>query len=98
MTAYLLDENVLKQLFPTGNANVRAWFAGVASADMHISAMTMFEKPRGWERRKRKDPVLAAAKLSELDALEANYGARLVPIDASIAAEWARLLGAKDKN
>ena len=98
MTAYLLDENVLKELSSTGNVNVRAWFAGVAPADIHISAMTMFEKRRGWERRKRTDPVLAAAKLAELDALEAAYGPRLVPIDAAIAAEWARLLGAKDKN
>ncbi len=94
----MLDENVLRELSPTGNANVRAWFAGVAAADIHISAMTMFEKRRGWERRKKTDPALAAAKLAQLDALEAAYGLRLVPIDAAIAAEWARLLGAKDKN
>ena len=98
MTAYLLDENVLKELTPTGNANVRAWFAGVAPANIRISAMTLFEKRRGWERRKKTDPVLAAARLAELDALEAAYGTRLVPIDAAIAAEWARLLGARDKN
>jgi predicted nucleic acid-binding protein len=98
VTAYLLDENVLRALSPGGDANVRAWFASVATTDLHISAMTMFEKRRGWERRKRTDPVLAAAKLAELDALEAAYGERLVPIDAGIAAEWARLLGAKDKN
>ncbi len=98
MTAYLLDENVLRELSPNGNANVRAWFASVAAADIHISAMTMFEKRRGWERRKKTDPDLAAAKLAELNALETAYGARLVPIDAAIAAEWARLLGAKDKN
>jgi toxin FitB len=98
VTAYLLDENVLKELSPAGNANVRAWFASVARADIHISAMTMFEKRRGWERRKRTDPVLAAAKLAQLDDLEADYGARIVPIDTAIAAEWARLLGAKDKN
>ena len=98
MTGYLLDENVLRELRPGGNANVLSWFAGVASPDIHFSAMTMFEKRRGWERRKRTDPVLATARLAELDALEAAYGARLVPIDAAIAAEWARLLGAKDKN
>jgi predicted nucleic acid-binding protein len=47
VTVYLLDENVLKELSPTGNANVRAWFASVAPADIHISVMTMFEKRRG---------------------------------------------------
>ncbi len=98
MTAYLLDENVLRELSPAGNANVRAGFASVAPTDLHISALTMFAKRRGWERRKKTDPVLAATKLAQLDALEAAYGARLVPIDATIAAEWARLLGAKEKN
>lgn len=98
MTVYLLDENVLRELHPRGNANVRAWYAGVASGDLRISAMTFFEKRRGWERRKKSDPDLAAAKLGELDALEAAYGSRVVPVDAAVVAEWARLLGAKDKN
>lgn len=71
MTVYLLDENVLRELHPSGNANVRAWYAGVDSGDLRISAMTFFEKRRGWERRKKSDPDLAAAKLAELDALEA---------------------------
>ena len=98
MTLYLLDENVLKELSPSGNEHVRRWFASVAPADLRISAMTMFEKRRGWERRKRTDPILATAKLAELDALEAAYGSRLVAIDAAVAAEWARLLGAKEKS
>jgi predicted nucleic acid-binding protein len=98
VTAYLLDENVLKELSPTGNANVRAWYAGVATADLYISAMTFFEKRRGWERHKRTDPAVAAEKLAQLAALEAAYGPRVIPIDGPIVAEWARLLGAKDKN
>ncbi|MEP6967805.1 MAG: PIN domain-containing protein [Pseudomonadota bacterium] len=98
MTLYLLDENVLKELSPTGHKNVRAWFAGVDPAVLRVSAATLFEKRRGWERRKKIDPVLAAAKLAELDALKSAYGSRLVPIDAPVAVEWARLLGAKDKN
>jgi len=60
--------------------------------------MTMFEKRRGWERLKKSKPAEAASMLAKLDALEAAYGANLVSIDAAIAAEWARLLGAKEKN
>ncbi len=60
--------------------------------------MTLFEKRRGWERRKKTDPDLANAKLAEIDAFEAAYGTRFIPIDGPIAAEWARLLGAKEKN
>jgi predicted nucleic acid-binding protein len=98
VTVYLIDENVLRELHSKGNCEVRAWYASVAQADLRISAMTFFEKRRGWERRRKSDPDLAATRLAELNALEAAYGSRLVPIDGPIAAEWARLLGAKDKN
>lgn len=77
---------------------MRAWYVSVAEMDLRISAMTFFEKRRGWERQRKSNPALAAARLAELDALEAAYGSRLVPIDGPIVAEWARLLGAKDKN
>ncbi len=95
MTIYLLDENVLRELRPDGNARVKAWFATVADADLRISAMTFFEKRRGWERRRKRDPDLAAARLAELDRLEMAYGTRIVSIDRAIVAEWARLLGAR---
>jgi predicted nucleic acid-binding protein len=98
VTIYLLDENVLRELCPGGNAHVRAWYASVADADLRISVMTLFEKRRGWERRRRSSPVLAAARLAEIAALEAAYGDRVIPIDLAVTAEWARLLGAKDKN
>ena len=98
MTVYLLDENALRELRPGGNATVRAWFARVPDGDLRISVMTLFEKRRGWERRRRSDPKLAAARLAELEALEAAFADRIVSIDAAVAAEWTRLLGAKDKN
>jgi hypothetical protein len=60
--------------------------------------MTFFEKRRGWERRRRKEPKLAAKMLAQIDDLEAAYSSRVVPIDGPVVAEWTRLLGAKDKN
>jgi len=98
VTVWLLDENVLRELTPSGNAGVRAWRATVRESDLRISVMTFFEKRRGWERRRKTDPALAAAKLAELDVFETAYGTRIVPIDGPVAAEWARLLGAKEKN
>ena len=97
MTVYLLDENVLREMTSSGDPRVRAWLAGISSSDLRISVMTLFEKRRGWERRRKRDPT-AAAKLALLDALEAGYADRILPIDAAVAAEWARLLGAKDKD
>ena len=42
--------------------------------------------------------MLASRQIAALDALEASYGPRLVPIDGPVVAEWTRLLGAKNKN
>lgn len=98
MTLYLLDENVLRETGAAGNGNVRRWYASVATSDIRLSAMTLFEKRRGWERRGKTAPDLAAARLAEIAALEASYAGRILPIDELVAAEWARLLGAKDKN
>ena len=95
---YLLDENVLRELHPGGNALVRAWYATVPTDALRISAMTFFEKRRGAERLRRTDPGRAGKLLAVIDALEAEYGSRLIPIDGPVVAEWARLLGVQDKN
>jgi predicted nucleic acid-binding protein len=98
VTIYLLDENVLRELRPGGNAHVQAWYATVSTASLRISAMTFFEKRRGAERLRKTDPNRATKLLIDIDALEAAYGSRLIPIDGPVVAEWTRLLGAKDKN
>jgi len=98
LSIYLLDENVLRELRPGGNAQVQAWHSTIATAALRISAMTFFEKRRGAERLRRTDPERARKLLGAIDALEAAYGSRLIPIDGTVAAEWTRLLGAKDKN
>jgi predicted nucleic acid-binding protein len=98
VTIYLLDENVLRELHPNGHARVRAWYAAVSTDDLRISAMTFFEKRRGAERLRKSHPDRADRILKGIDALEAAYGSRVVPIDGPVVADWARLLGAKDKN
>jgi toxin FitB len=98
VTIWLLDENVLREFRPGGNAHVQAWYATVSTASLRISAMTFFEKRRGAERLRKTDPHRAATLLAAIDALEAAYGSRVIPIDGPVVAEWTRLLGVKDKN
>jgi toxin FitB len=98
VTIFLLDENVLREFHPKGHPRVRAWRASVDDSALRISVMTLFEKRRGAERLRRSDPERAATIIAAIEALEADYGDRIVPIDAAVAAEWTRLLGAKDKN
>jgi hypothetical protein len=60
VTAYLIAENVLREFGARGNANVRKWLATVDDADLRLSVATLFEKRRGAEELKRRDPQRAA--------------------------------------
>ena len=95
---YLVDENVLKEIRSGGNANVLSWHRSLDQAEIFFSVVTLFEKRRGWERKRRANPEMAAVKLAELDEFAAVLDRRLLPIDAPIVVEWARLVGLKDKN
>lgn len=98
MTAYLLDENVIRELAPRGNANVRKWIATVDDVDLRLSVATLFEKRRGAEMLKRRDPDRAAALLNAIAALEKAFSDRIIAVDEAIVAEWTRLLGGKNKD
>jgi toxin FitB len=95
---WLLDANVIREFRPGGHANVAAWRAGVPASDLYLSAVTVLELRRGFERLKARDPARAARGLTALDALAADFADRIVPVDAAVATEWARLLGGKDKD
>ena len=95
---YLLDANVLREAGTRGHANVRTWLRSVPERALFISAVTLLEMRRGWEVRKRLEPVLAEVRLAGLSVLEEAYAGRIVPVDRDIAAEWARLLGEHDRN
>ncbi len=98
MTPYLIDENVLREFGARGNANVRKWLATVDDSDLRLSAATLFEKRRGAEMLKRRDPARAANLLKTIGAIEKAYADRIIPIDASVVAEWTRMLGSKNKD
>ena len=97
-TKYLLDANVLRGVDIRGHPNARNWILSVPERTLFISAITLLEMRRGWEVRKRLDPVPATAGLERISMLENAYVGRIVPVDRDIAAEWARLLGEHDRN
>ncbi|MCW1408516.1 type II toxin-antitoxin system VapC family toxin [Rhizobium sp. 1AS11] len=97
MTGYLLDENVLREFSPRGNANVRKWIAGVDDAELRLSVATLFEKRRGAEMLKRRDPGRAAAIIRGIANLEKAFADRILPV-GPVVEEWTRLLGAKNKD
>lgn len=104
MTLYLLDESAIQEMRPGGDANVRNWLATVSDHVLRVSAITFFEKRRGWERQRRKlehagkDTADVDAKLKALDLFEEAYAELAIVIDQKVVREWTLLLGAKDKN
>jgi predicted nucleic acid-binding protein len=98
MTFYLLDANVLREFGPKGHRHVRTWRGTVDGAALRVSVMTLLEMRRCWEAKRKHDPTRAVEGLAPLVASEAAFKDRIVRIDAPIAAEWARLVGQKDKH
>ncbi len=104
MTTYLLDENVIREMRPGGNAQVRDWLASVNDSDLRVSASTFYEKRLGWERQRRKlaaageDTGGADAALVAIAQFEAAFASREIVMDSRVMAEVARLLGTKQKN
>jgi hypothetical protein len=57
----------------------------VDDSDLRLSAATLFEKRRGAQMLKRKDPARAALLLDGIAVLEKAYRDRIIPVDAEIA-------------
>jgi predicted nucleic acid-binding protein len=84
---YLLDTNVLREFGPTGHQNVRAWLRTVYDAALRVSVMTLHEMRRGWETKRKQDPIRANEGLARQTVFEETFKNRIIPIDATIAAE-----------
>jgi predicted nucleic acid-binding protein len=98
VTLYLLDENVLREFKRNGHENVHRWIETVNDTDLRLSVATLFEKRRGAEALLKRDPDRARKILDGIESLEKIYADRLIPIDGPIVAEWARLLGSKNRD
>lgn len=88
----LLDTNVVSEL-RKGNradARVRAWFATVPDADIHLSVLVVGELRRGIERIRLKDSRQADVLERWLQRLTRQHADRILPVDRRIADEWGR--------
>jgi predicted nucleic acid-binding protein len=88
---YLLDTSVVTELRknrPQGA--VVAWLHSVPDEELFISAWTLGELQAGVERTREQDKERAAAIESWIDQVANAY--EVVPMDAAIVREWARLM------
>jgi predicted nucleic acid-binding protein len=89
---YLLDTDVLSELRKRKrDVNVTSWIEPVASADLFLSTVAVFEIERGIEQRRRDDPAFARDLADWLGTTLRLYGDRVLPLTVNIARRWGRL-------
>ncbi len=91
---YLLDTNVVSEMRkPRPHGGVIAWLDSISNKETHICAFTLGELQAGAERTRRQDPVKAAEIDAWIDAVPATF--EVIPLDAPVFREWARLMAGK---
>ncbi len=91
MKRYLLDTNViseLRKLRPHGG--VKAWFDGLRSEQIYLSAVTMGELQAGVERTRKQDSAKAQEIEEWINALPNT--ALVLAMDTLCFREWGRLM------
>ncbi len=90
---WLIDTNVVSDLRKGDRANdgIRAWFAEAGEDELFTSVLVLGEIRRGIESIRRRDTPSALALEQWLDRLTADFGERVLPIDARVADRWGRL-------
>lgn len=89
----LLDTNVVSELRKgaRANARVRAWFAGIADEEVHLSVLVVGELRRGIEIIRRRDARQAVSLERWLGRVMRDHAVRILPVDGRVAEEWGRL-------
>lgn len=91
--SWLIDTNVVSELRKGDRANegIRAWFAESNEDELFTSVLVLGEIRRGIESIRRRDTPSALALEQWLDRLTADFGERVLPIDARVADRWGKL-------
>jgi predicted nucleic acid-binding protein len=94
---YLLDTNVISELRkPRPHGAVIALVQDIADQELFLSAITIGELQRGAELTRRQDSTTAEMIERWIDRVVMNYA--VLPLDAPICREWARLMEGKSKD
>ena len=85
-----MDTNIVSELRrPRPHKGVLNWIGGVPADRLFLSAVTVGEIQAGIEITRERDVAKAAELASWLDRVVVGYG--VLPMDAAVFREWARL-------
>ena len=94
---YLLDTNVISEFRKTKpHGAVIAWLRSVGSNDLFIPAVVIGEMQAGVERTRLQDPEKAEEIERFIDKVLSSYA--VLPLDAVVFREWARLIHGKSRD
>jgi hypothetical protein len=87
---FLVDTNVVSEFRRGGGAdpNVQRWLRSARTDELHISVLVIGEIRRGIWRQRQINPSFADALVLWLDALNARFGGRILPVDDRVAGVW----------
>ncbi len=90
---FLLDTNVISAARSKDRAGPKlsSWLASAPEEALYVSVLTLMELRRGALMVSAKDPGFSTKLERWIDALKAQLGSRLLPIDAEAAEAFARM-------
>ncbi|MDQ0373003.1 type II toxin-antitoxin system VapC family toxin [Cellulomonas humilata] len=91
--SFLLDTNVLSELRkPDADRRVVAWVDSRPSAELYVSAMTLYEIELGILARERRDPTQGAPlRAWFIGKVLPQFAERTLPVDGAVAVRAAGL-------
>lgn len=93
MIGWLLDTNVIASLIaPDGAPSVKRWAAGEAEDRFNLSVITLAEYDKGISGLAEDDPR-RARHAANRDAIEARFGARVLPLTNAAVRRWGVISG-----
>jgi predicted nucleic acid-binding protein len=94
---YLLDTNVVSEFRKTKpHGAVVAWLRSVSSEQVFLPVVVIGEMQAGAEHTRRQDPAKAAEIEAFIDRVLSSFS--VLPIDAAVFREWARLIHGKSRD
>ncbi|MDE0698884.1 MAG: type II toxin-antitoxin system VapC family toxin [Boseongicola sp.] len=91
--SFLIDTNIISEVRKGGrcDADVAAWWRGVAEDDLWLSPLVLGEIRKGVELARRHDPRKARALESWLADVNSGFRDRVLPVDATVVEQWGRM-------
>ena len=94
---YLLDTNVISELRKARpHGAVLEWLRSVRDDDLSIPAVVIGEMQAGAERTRLQDRPKAAEIERFIDRVLSSYA--ILPVDAAVFREWAKLIHGKSRD